>query len=318
MILCCGLSPAWQQVLVFDRLEPGAVNRAREAFWCASGKVLNVARAAEQLGASAVAIFPAGGLSGAAMRRDLAKSNLAERGIETAAPTRVCTTLIDGRTGEVTELVENAGPITAAELAAVQRAFRIEVGAARAVVLSGSLPAGTPNEFYRELLALVPAGVPTVVDARGPELWAALSAAPTVVKPNRAELAQTLGRPLATDAELQLGLAELRARGAQQVVVTQGAQAVWRAGADGTRQLLPPKVHVVNPIGSGDCLAAGLAVALAAGRPIEDALRLGMAAAADNARHLHPAQITTAGVEELFTRIATSNPADDSSASRGP
>ncbi len=42
MIVVAGLSPAWQQILSFDELRWGEVNRARSAHWCASGKVLNV------------------------------------------------------------------------------------------------------------------------------------------------------------------------------------------------------------------------------------------------------------------------------------
>ena len=38
MILAAGLSPAWQQILVFDRFRPGGVNRAANARLCARGK----------------------------------------------------------------------------------------------------------------------------------------------------------------------------------------------------------------------------------------------------------------------------------------
>ena len=55
-ILAAGLTPAWQQVLVFDAFTPGAVNRAREVHWCASGKVLNAARALHHLGGPARAL----------------------------------------------------------------------------------------------------------------------------------------------------------------------------------------------------------------------------------------------------------------------
>ena len=41
-VLAAGLSPAWQQILVFDEFNTGKVNRASEVHWCGSGKVLNV------------------------------------------------------------------------------------------------------------------------------------------------------------------------------------------------------------------------------------------------------------------------------------
>ena len=40
MILSAGLTPAWQQILVFDQMHWGEVNRASEVAWCGSGKVL--------------------------------------------------------------------------------------------------------------------------------------------------------------------------------------------------------------------------------------------------------------------------------------
>ena len=47
MILSAGLTPAWQQILVFDGFRYGEVNRAAEAVWCASGKVFNAGIAAQ-------------------------------------------------------------------------------------------------------------------------------------------------------------------------------------------------------------------------------------------------------------------------------
>ena len=50
MILSAGLTPAWQQILVFDAFRYGEVNRASEVLWCASGKVFNAGIAAHHLG----------------------------------------------------------------------------------------------------------------------------------------------------------------------------------------------------------------------------------------------------------------------------
>ena len=61
MILVAGLTPAWQQVLRFERFTPGTVNRAAWVRWCASGKVLNAARAAHLLGGPVRALTVVGG-----------------------------------------------------------------------------------------------------------------------------------------------------------------------------------------------------------------------------------------------------------------
>lgn len=68
MILSVDFTPAWQQVVVFDTFTPSKVNRAREVHWCASGKVLNAARALQSLGGPCKALAPMGGTPGQEIR----------------------------------------------------------------------------------------------------------------------------------------------------------------------------------------------------------------------------------------------------------
>ncbi len=294
MILAAGLTPAWQQIMRFERLRPGEVNRARAVHWCASGKNVNVGLALAALEAEARTLSPLGGWSGRAIADEVRSG----RWTASRAPTRVCTTLLDEAAGTATELVENAAPLTEDELAEFVAAYREEAARAEMVVLTGSLPQGTPATFYRDLLRETPC--PAVLDVRGPELLAALECRPRVVKPNREELRLTLPeRP-----SLQAAMRELRQRGAGAVVVTEGKNAVWVAEADQFWQLTPPVVEpMVNPIGCGDCLAAGLALGLSRGLPLIEAVRLGMGAAADNVTQLLPARLEPGRVRGWQAKI---------------
>ena len=291
MILAAGLSPAWQQTLRFDHLELGGVNRCRDAYWCGSGKVLNVGVALHHLcnrrPGGSLTISTLGGATFAPIDREMEALGVPCRWIRTAAPTRVCTTLVDEANGNATELVENAGAVTREELAEFERQFAEAARTATAVVLTGSLPSGVPAGFFRQLLEHV--HCPAVLDVRGAELLAALDAKPAVVKPNRQELAATLGRPMASDEELLSGIEELRQRGAQSVVVTSGGAASWVSSGGQIHRLTPPTVHrAVNPIGCGDCLAAGLGHALGEGLDMVAAVTRGMTLAADNLQTLLP------------------------------
>lgn len=307
VILAAGLTPAWQQILVLERLHLGAVNRACESVWCASGKVLNVACAVQHLsrggephgrdalggeaarGDAVRALSVLGGLTGAAIREEFAALGIAARWVETHVPTRVCTTVLDRSTGTTTELVENSATLPAEVLSRFAEAFKEECRRATLVVISGSLPAGTPAQYWFELLPAV--RCPVLLDVRGPELLACLPLQPWLVKPNREELGATLGRRLESESELLAAMEQLRAWGAERVVVSDGPQSVWACGPEGVERVQPPQVPVVNPIGSGDCLAAGLAVAYAEGRPWRESLEFAVAAAAENVRQLLPARI---------------------------
>jgi tagatose 6-phosphate kinase len=301
MILAAGLTPAWQQVMRFDALVPGEVNRAAEVQWCASGKVLNAVRALHLLGAPGKALAPVGGSTGEAVRRDFARLGIAARWVETGAPTRVCTTVVETARHRSTELVENARPLTAGERAAFAAAYAEEAAAAEVVVLIGSLAPGTPAGFYRELLAGTTGKV--VLDARGDELLEALHERPFLVKPNRAELARTVGRELRDEGALVDAMRELNRRGAEWVLITDGPNPVHVSGPDGLYRLRPPAAEVVNPIGCGDCMAAGIAAALGRGREPLDACRYGLAAAADKLGRLLPAALDRGRVEALAATL---------------
>ncbi len=286
VILVAGLTPAWQRIMVFDALRTGAVNRARRVEECASGKPVNAALALRSLGAPVRLLTAAGGARGDLLLRDLRRIGLRTRPIRTSAPTRLCITLLVK--GRATELVEEAGAARPGELAAFASAFRREAARARAIVLCGSLPRGTPPAFYRRLLAGVRA--PVVLDAKGPELLEALSRRPFVVKPNRRELAAALGRALPDERSLRAAMAELNERGAGWVVVTDGAGPVRVRGGGRTWTLPTSRVKAVNPIGCGDCLAAGIALGIVQGRDPVDAVRLGIAAAADRLGRVLPSR----------------------------
>src|SRR5260221_4409109 len=261
MILSAGLTPAWQQIYLFDRFEPGEVNRAVGVGRCASGKVINVGVALHLLECKARILSVIGGGARGALDGDLAALGVPRRWVDTAAETRTCITILDQESGRATELVENAGPLSADELARFYDAFVQEAAAAEFVILAGSLPDGAPSGFFRELLSQV--GCPTLLDIRGPELLLALDCRPLVIKPNREELAATVGRSLAEDDDLLRAMADLHCRGAQWVVVSEGKKAVWVRGTSGTFRLEPPQIErAANPIGCADALGACIAAAL--------------------------------------------------------
>ena len=301
-VVAAGLSPAWQTVMRFAALEAGEVNRASEVWRCASGKVLNVAVALATLGSKSRAVTVLGGAVAGWTAAELVGFGIDLVAVPTVTDTRCCTTLIDDATGSTTELVENAPSITPAELAGFVSAYEEAVAGAGVVVLSGSLPAGTPSTIYRDLLERTPC--PAIVDARGPELLAALPCRPWLVKPNREELARTVGRPLESDTDLRVAMEWLLERGAQRALVTDGAGPATLLGPTGWFRIVPPRpVSVVNPIGCGDCLAAGIAHTIGGGGEPLEAVRFGMACAALNCGTVLTGRMDRTAMESLVRSV---------------
>ena len=307
MILVAGLTPAWQQIVLLDRLRIGEVNRAREVHWCASGKVLNVGLALTALGAQSRTLSVLGGRSGTLIEAEFATSGVPARWVHDPATTRTCTTIIERSTGEITELVENAAMIEARSCDAFIDALREEAQFAKWIVLSGSLPpiAGRPSNLtlYREMLERLPSAAKVILDIRGPEMLECLNHRPFLVKPNWEELGMTVGRKLKDVASLIGAMRELNSLGAEWVLVTHGGGEVWLSSMAELWRFTPPQIPVVNAIGCGDCLTAGMTASLAEGHDLPTAVCHGIAAAGDNATQLLPARLCPSRVAALAERV---------------
>lgn len=304
MILVAGPSPAFQQRMVFDALALDAVNRAREVEVLPSGKPINCARALHRLGAPSRLVLFLGGAIGEWIHRGLDAEGIAHRAVPCAAETRIACTVFESGAGRTTELVENARPVSESEAAAFLAAAREELAVATALLLIGSLPEGFPPTIYRELAAgAARRGLPVVVDTQGAALLASLEARPTVAKPNREELAVATGLPTSTPAERGAAMAELRRRGASNVVVSDGAREVAMLAEGGLKVFLPPPVQSRNAVGSGDVLASALVASLASGKSVEEGVRWGIACAAANAASPGYARFDLERARELLPRV---------------
>ncbi len=301
MILAAGLTPAWQQVFLFDVLELGQVNRAAETHQFASGKVINVARALWNLGEECSTLSLLGGATGDRIEAEFSDDGIPARWIRTTSATRVCTTLLQNEGGETTELVENAAALTCEEVEDFRQAFIEEVATAKTVVLTGSLPQGVAKEFYVQLLDATSAN--TILDIRGPELLATLDKRPLCVKPNRQELEHTVGYDCSEEASVVKAMRQLCERGAQWVLVTDGSRPAWLVSSNEVFRLTPPPITVLNPIGAGDCLTGTLAWAIDRGEAMVAAARLAMAAASADATLLLPARFDACRLDALAEKV---------------
>jgi len=303
MLLCLGATPTMQRSMFFDRVISDAVNRAARVLEYASGKSVNVARVARLLGADVTAVGFAGGDRGAALLRGLDEAGVRHEFVTVPAPTRLCTTVIDRTGGTVTELVEESSPVEAPHWADLFDRTTALLPRAAVLVLSGSLPPGGPADFYARCAdAATAAGCRVVLDGRGEPLRLALRAGGLVAKLNREELAATVGRPLEADADLQEAMRQTCPAGGS-ILVTQGAQGAvaW----DGGRfwRVPAPRVVAVNPIGSGDAFAAGLAVAMERGWGPAEAYALAAACGAANALTERAGVVGPADVERLRREV---------------
>ncbi len=317
MILCLGPSPTVQRTMTFGRLRLDGVNRTADVRDYASGKSVNNARVLKTLGADALATGYLGGRRGEFLRADLDATGIPHDFVTVDHDTRLCTTIVDQGGRTATELVEEPADLTPADADALimrlPAMLNTDDGPARMLILSGTLPTGLGEDFYARCChASAAAGVPVILDARSGPLKRAAAERPFLVKPNRLELAETLGAEIGTQSALLAGMRKLAEIGPRWVVVTQGTGPTLAADARGAWQVATPRLEPLNPIGSGDAFAAGLAFALTAGgfnavhpdaADVPAALKLAVACGAANAAHPYTGHVDPALVSKLLRDV---------------
>ena len=304
MILCIGTTPAAQRVMTFRKLTIDAVNRAVTTLDGVAGKSVNVAKVLKALGEHPIATGFLGGDRGERVRAVLEAQGIELEFVSVAPGTRQCTTLLDAFTDTHTELVEESQPVAATDYEELMRIIRRRVKDCRAVVMSGTITPGGPVDLYFQGTQIArEAGAMPVVDAQGAALLEALKAKPALVKPNRPELAATLGRELKDEAALRSAMRELHERGAQRVVVSSGKDPALAFDGQSWWRVHSPRIEAKNPIGSGDAFAAGLVWRLLRGENLGEACRWASASGAANALTLMAGEVHRADVERLAAEV---------------
>lgn len=303
-ILCIGPTPAAQRVMLFRNVGLDAVNRAAKTLDGVAGKSINVAKVLKALGEKPVATGFLGGNRGS-----LIHSCLVGRGVETdfvkvAPETRQCITIIDQSVGTHTELVQESDAVPRDKYRELFDIVRKRASRFRAMVISGTLTPRAPIDFYRRCAQLAAdCNLLSVVDAKGAALVEALQARPGIVKPNRSELAATVGHGLTSERDLMSAMRELCDRGALRVIVTSGKDPALAFDGRQFWRIHAPKIVAVNPIGSGDAFTAGLAWRLSRGADLGEACRWASAAGAANALTMMAGEVRRQDVNRLASQV---------------
>jgi len=305
MIVTVTLNPCVDRTIYIDRLRPGEILRARTSDTIAGGKGNNVARVIRSLGEPVRPVLLAGGETGQLVERLLRECDGLDPGVSVIrGSSREVVTVLEESTGTQTAYVEPGPTVTAEEVEAFLHAVTPELEGARLMVLSGSVPCPSMSDTYARLIRLArQRGVRTILDSRGEALRLGLGARPSVLNCNRVEAGQLLGRELSGVAGAAEAGREIQARGPVLVTVTLGADGLVACSGEGCWHLRPPSVQVVNPVGAGDALVAGLAVGLVRDLPTEGLLRFAQAVAAATLTHWHAGTLRPEDVAGLLPRV---------------
>ncbi|MCG8967025.1 MULTISPECIES: 1-phosphofructokinase [Streptomyces] len=261
MILTVTPNPSLDRTYEVPSLDRGEVVRATGERVDPGGKGVNVSRAVTAAGQRTVAVLPLGGAPGALVADLLDAQGIEVAPVPVAGATRSNIALAEAD-GVLTKINAPGPELSAAEQELLLETVRRQSRGADWIACCGSLPRGLAPSWYAALVAQAhAAGVRIALDTSGPALREALSERPDVVKPNAEELAEVVGRPLATVGDALKAAEELRALGAHTVLASLGADGQLLVDDAGTWFGSAPVDAVRSNVGAGDSSLAGFLIA---------------------------------------------------------
>ena len=286
MIYTLTLNPSLDYFVSVPCFASGCINRTSGERLFAGGKGINVSLVLGRVGVASTALGFVAGKTG-----ELFESMLASMGIKfDFVHAQSGATRINVKIESDSETEINAcGPdISQAERDALfSKLAKLKHG--DTLVMAGSVPPSLPKSIYADILAFLQGrDIRAIVDTTGEALTSALKYKPFLIKPNHIELGEIFGRTVLSDDDILECAKALQSRGAQNILVSRGADGAILLCSDGTvYRAKAPKGKVVSTVGSGDSAVAGFIAALEHSPDFKNALKLSVCAGSASAFTSH-------------------------------
>lgn len=281
-VITINLNTAVDRVIEVPNLEIGAHAKGKQLSRFPAGKAINVSRALAKVNCNSVATgFVGQGESSQFEQylKDTGPGRIICQLLSVRGQTRENITLIDPVHHTDTHIRDEGFEVTDADFHRMMSKLGLLARPNAIMVFSGSLPRGMDvSKFNMLLMMAMSGGAKVVLDTGGDILGKLVGIDPQappspdtpglepednplwLVKPNRQELAEMLGKKdLQTDREIvEAGL--LLAQRVRWVVVTLGSQGAWLIqGKNAWRGTVDiDQSRIVNTVGCGDSMIAGL------------------------------------------------------------
>jgi len=276
MIGTVTLNPAIDVILEVSNLKINHYNKVLNAHTTSGGKGINVSKAVRGCGRETIAIGFLGGGRGRMMEEELRGLGITTNFWHIEEKTRSNTIISDKETGQHTLLSETGPKITEYDLEMLKSIFYRVMSQCSVVTLSGSLPRGVPVNIYGDLISIAKEReVKTILNTSGEQFIKGLEKKPFLAKPDLRASNRVFGIKIDKEKDAIKAAKEVVQRGAEIGVVSLQNEKDVIATRDEIWFAETTYHKIVNIIGAGDALVAGLAIALSKkGKNLKEAIRL--------------------------------------------
>lgn len=242
------------------------------------GGGINVTKAICELGGATVAVFPHGGINGELLIELLKDRSAQLKPVNIKGNTRESIVINELSTNLQYKFIM-PGPVLSQKEQDALKANINELKDVSFLVCSGSVPPGLPDTFISEVASIARSkGIKFIVDTSGSPLKAALEQGVYMIKPNMSELCFLSGRKYIEIGEIDMVVEQIISEGLCEVIVlSMGPSGAMLATKTMKKRIPAPAVKKMSTVGAGDSMLAGIVWMLEQGKPLEDAVRFGVA-----------------------------------------
>lgn len=303
-VLTVTLHPAVDRIIRTTRLLLGEPIPSQLIKVYAAGKGINAARSLHRLGVSVLAIGFQGGSNGDFSIESLKNEGISSHFIQCKASTRLTMIIHEEISGKRFVVYEPRQVVSKIESADLLDYFDQVVGEFELCLLCGAGEGPQLETMYQEMIKQAKKQhVPCMLDSSGLSLLNGIKAKPNFVKINLDELAGFVKRKICTLEDQREALKTIIENGVNYAAVSNQAKGLL--ATDGKQswvgKFVPRKV--INTIGCGDAMFAGMANAALHSLPLPEIVRGGVACGAANTQNIGAGFITQDTIRDFHQRV---------------
>ena len=278
-IITLTLNPCIDKTIWVDKLIPENKLKAKHPEDEPGGGGINVSRAINYLNRKSKAIFYNGGVNAPYFKQLITEEGLDFTEINITGNTRMNLMLIDESNSQEYRIGMDGPNVSDAEVGNLINTLEKQKDY-DFLVASGSLPQNMPDNIYAEIAKIVEShNAKFILDTSGKALQNVVQEKIFLLKPNLNELSILCGinEDASIDDIITATQELLNKINCNIIVVSLGSKGAIMVTKNETHHILPPAVDVKSTVGAGDCMVAGMTIALSENLSCKEVLQYGIA-----------------------------------------
>jgi 1-phosphofructokinase family hexose kinase len=311
-VLTVTLHPAIDRFIKVAQLLPNRSVSCEVLKTYSSGKGINAARVLQRLGILATATGFQGGRTG-----ELSKDYLKEEGITPAfincrQPTRITTIVYDASSGNHYPIYEPRQTVSKIEANELINHFAAIIDRFDFCLLCGAGEGPYLENVYQRIIKIAcEKKIRCLLDSSGTSLANGIKARPYFVKINLSELSGFMNKELISLKDQIEALKTIVHTGVRFAAVSNREKGLLATDGDQIWQGRLAVNHIINTVGCGDAMSAGIAMAILKDMSLDEIVRWGVACGTTNTQNIGAGFIQLDTLKEVFPKVEVRIPNHD-------